>query len=471
MVRPVVVAAGTSGARSPGARYTVSVSTESPERFLDELYRAALLALQPGHAVRDGLAALDPSDRVPLHILAMGKAARTMAAAALDWCLVRGITVRGGVCISHDAAADPDDAALAPLGIQTGDHPVPGVRSKAAAEALAAYVRGGVRAGERVLVLLSGGTSALIGAPRTGTTDADYATCCRALLGAGLEIGAMNLLRRRLSMWGGGTLGAALDAAGAHTDVLAISDVPGSTADGIGGNPCLPDIATPEMVTSALSQAALTPHARRLIDEGLTRSDTASLPPCSPIRHDVIGSNAAACEAIVAAARERGAQATLRGGPLAGDAHACGIAIAAALLEGAAQARQTDDHAMRILCWGGEPTVAVPHGDAPPGGRMQALALAAAEVLAAAGDDGHDVLLLAAGTDGRDGTTDAAGAIVSAATWQAVRAAGRDPAMLLAAHRSHEALRAAHALIPAFTSGTNVNDLVVGLVRRDLRSL
>ena len=442
---------------------------ESPQRFLDDVYRAALLAMQPGHAVREGLGALDPTAHVPLHIVAVGKAARTMAAAALDWCLVRGLTVRGGVCISHDATGGTDDAACAPLGLYTGDHPVPGAQSRAAAEALGAYVTGEIRDGERVLVLLSGGTSALIGAPRTGTSDADYAICCRALLGAGLEISAMNLLRRRISMWGGGMLGAALDAAGARTDVLAISDVLGNTADGIGGSPCITDTATPEMLSHALSQAALTPHARRLIDEALGRSDAAGIPTCAPIRHDIIGSNAAACDAVVAAARERGAQAVLRGAPLTGDAHACGIAIAATLLEDAVRARDAGDHAVRIACWGGEPTVAVAPIDAPPGGRMQALALAAAEVLAAAGDERHDVMLLAAGTDGRDGTTDAAGAVVTADTWHAVRSAGLDPAALLAAHRSHEALRAAQALIPAFASGTNVNDVVIGFVRCDLR--
>jgi len=95
---------------------------------------------------------------------------------------------------------------------------------------------------------------------------------------------------------------------------------------------------------------------------------------------------------------------------------------------------------------------------------MQALALAAARALHAAGGRARGITILAAGTDGRDGATDAAGAVIDGRTWQAVLDDGYDPAVLLAAHDSHSALRGAGALIPAFASGTNVNDVVIALV-------
>jgi hydroxypyruvate reductase len=96
------------------------------------------------------------------------------------------------------------------------------------------------------------------------------------------------------------------------------------------------------------------------------------------------------------------------------------------------------------------------------GGRLQELALAAAETLAAR-RAGH-LTLLAGSTDGRDGPTDAAGAVVDAGTWDAIRAAGRDPAADLQAHRSHAALGAAGALLAGAPTGTNVADLVLALV-------
>jgi hydroxypyruvate reductase len=74
-------------------------------------------------------------------------------------------------------------------------------------------------------------------------------------------------------------------------------------------------------------------------------------------------------------------------------------------------------------------------------------------------------MLLAAGTDGRDGPTDAAGAIVDQDTWVAIRNAGRDPAQDLATHSAYDALASAGALFKTGMTGTNVMDVVMGLVK------
>jgi hydroxypyruvate reductase len=74
------------------------------------------------------------------------------------------------------------------------------------------------------------------------------------------------------------------------------------------------------------------------------------------------------------------------------------------------------------------------------------------------------VQLLAAGTDGRDGPTDAAGGFADGDVWRAIRVAGRDPEGDLARHASHEALDAANALFRCGVTGTNVMDVVIGVV-------
>ena len=109
-------------------------------------------------------------------------------------------------------------------------------------------------------------------------------------------------------------------------------------------------------------------------------------------------------------------------------------------------------------------TLSAKSGSPAGGGRCQELVLAAARVLHDAGSAADGITLLAAGTDGRDGATDAAGAIVDGTTWSAIAAAGRDPSRALAAHESHGALAAATALLPRRDTGTNVNDVVIGLV-------
>ena len=97
------------------------------------------------------------------------------------------------------------------------------------------------------------------------------------------------------------------------------------------------------------------------------------------------------------------------------------------------------------------------------------LALAAADALRSEGDRGEGLTLLAAGTDGRDGNTDAAGAVVDSTTWDAIIDAGRDAADDLVDHRSHASLDAVGALIRTGLSGTNVGDVVVGIVERATR--
>jgi glycerate-2-kinase len=131
------------------------------------------------------------------------------------------------------------------------------------------------------------------------------------------------------------------------------------------------------------------------------------------------------------------------------------------------------------MVWGGETTVqlhaaapvagkgahALAATEAPPsGGRCQELALAAARQLSRHAGDGRRITILAAGTDGRDGTTDAAGAFADASIWEQIRQTGRDPDVALQRHESHAVLGAAGALLPRRFTGTNVMDVVIGLI-------
>lgn len=350
-----------------------------------------------------------------------------MCAAALDWHATRRRTVADGICIAHD----PGGVSVAPLPVVLGDHPVPGVRSHRAAAALGAYIEARVKADDDVIVLLSGGTSSLIGAPLPGMSEAQYDTIIAALIASGLSIMAINRERSRLSRWAAGQLGFALKARGATVEVLVISDVIGDEPAFIGSGPCVAPIGVPTI----------------------------------PIAHHIISNNGAARSTVVSLASKRGLKAMQVMQPLQGDVAQCADRISLALRTFASTARTgTSTHLPRVMCWGGEPTVTLPGPDAPAGGRMQALALLIAKQLYDAGNDAHGITLLCAGTDGRDGATNAAGAVIDAHTWSSIRAAGRSPERDLTTFHSHHALHAANATLPEFASGTNVNDLVIALV-------
>jgi hydroxypyruvate reductase len=319
-----------------------------------------------------------------------------------------------------------------------------------------------------VWVLLSGGASSLAAAPVDGVRGDDLAALSRLLLGSGLDIAAMNAVRKRFSRWGGGRLAAAIAARGAgRVRCLVVSDVIGDDLAAIGSGPCVPDPVTAAELHARLADAALwnaLPASLRAAIEAGERdpgreTPKAGDPVFARVETTLVASNRLSLDAVVARARALGLPARIESDALAGEASLVGHTLGAAVR---ALATSPPADGTRCLVWGGETTVTL--GDAPGlGGRCQELALAAAGALADGAGD-RTVALLAAGTDGRDGPTDAAGAIVDAGSWAAASAAGRDPARDLAAHDAHPALEAAGALVRPGLTGTNVMDVMVGLV-------
>jgi glycerate 2-kinase len=431
--------------------------------LLIELYHVATMAVDPGPALTARLERLPSAAARRRWILALGKAAAPMAAAAVALLARRGEAPAGGLVVLPALQPAPHPA----LEVIAGDHPEPGPGSLAAAAALE-RVTEAVRPGDEVWVLLSGGASSLLAAPVEGITPAELTALYSLLLGSGLDITAMNRIRKRFSRWGGGRLARAL--APADVRVYIVSDVIGDDLASIGSGPCVPDPATAGEIHRMLEQVALweriPPSARRLV-EAAEAGKTAETPKpgdeaFARVTLELIASNRLALEAAARRAAELGLAPVVAGTPLAGEASAAGASVAATLLQNCRR-EEIPQPARGRPCyiWGGETTVTL--GDAPPGlgGRCQELALAAARALDGAPPT---VALLAAGTDGRDGPTDAAGAIVDGGSWRAARLAGRDPARDLAAHDAYRALDAAGALLKVGLTGTNVMDVLIGLV-------
>ncbi|HWH52521.1 MAG TPA: DUF4147 domain-containing protein, partial [Gemmatimonadaceae bacterium] len=335
----------------------------------------------------------------------------------------------------------------------------------------------GRRGNDVAVVLVSGGASSLIAAPLRGMSEADLSLLFELLLGSGLDIGAVNAVRKRFSRWAAGRLALAL--APAATYCLAMSDVAGDDLSVIGSGPCVADATTVRDVLEILESSSLLQRLPQSYRDYLTGVAQRTIPDTPKSSHPafahvtarVIGNNRLAVEGAAARARDRALDVHVVDEPLSGEAARAGEAIAQQLISLSTDGRGKPG--TRCVIWGGETTVtlggASSGGRATGGGRCQELALAASRVLADArgehrSTNGASVQLLAAGTDGRDGATDSAGAIVDETTWNAIASAGRDPAQALAAHESHGALRAAGALIGRRDTGTNVNDVVIGIV-------
>ena len=435
--------------------------------LLLDCYRAAVAGADPVATTTEAIARLLPGTAEPLTILAVGKAAPAMAAAAVDACATLGLAPADGLVVGVAEAPAPHAA----LGTAVGDHPVPGRRSFGAAERLGAVVEG-ARGSGTVLVLVSGGTSSLLAAPVDGVDAHDLVRLHEALLASGADIRVMNTVRKRFARWAGGRLATAL--APARVVCLLVSDVTGDDPAAIGSGPCVPDEATAASLRALLAREGLE-HAvpqslrDRLADDAPIETPKPGDPAFARVTVEVVLGNAQARHAAARRAHALGLGPVLViDEPLVDDAALTGSRLAEELVR-FREAGLADGQAhgpLACMIWGGETVVTLERGEAPPGGRCQELALAAALALDALGPRGEGIALLAAGTDGRDGTTPAAGAIVDARTVRAIVDAGRDPARDLDSHRAHDALAAAGALVQTGPSGTNVGDVVIGIVER-----
>ena len=387
------------------------------------LFDAAVDAVAGRPAVRRELErmAAEPAglgDRIRL--VAFGKAADAMALGALD---ALGDRVVGGLVVTkHDHLSDAVRAEPRLVSMEAS-HPVPDADSLAAGEALIEAVRA---AGpeEHLLVLISGGGSALVEALVDGVDLAELRRRTDALLAGGAPIGRINRERRALSRIKGGALLGEVRAG--RTTQLLISDVPGDRIE---------DIASGPLVAPAA-------------DSGVA------------VDTRLVATNAVAREAVVRAAAARGLVAVDAGALLDGD-----VGEAPARLAGALAAHPGAD----VVVAGGEPTVVLPPAPGR-GGRNQQLAALLARELGGAGaaaggaaDKAAHALWLVCGTDGTDGPTDAAGGLVDAATAARAACLGLDLDAALAGADTGPWLEAVGALVRTGPTGTNVMDLAIGV--------
>jgi hydroxypyruvate reductase len=447
-----------------------------PRNLLIQLYDAAISGAATGPVTSRGVEALGIPRERPVWVFSFGKAAHAMAAAAVA-SLQRSLNqIVGGLIV----APNEERAPYGTLAVMLGDHPAPGPRSFAAAHRIG-EIASRMKSGDVGLVLVSGGASSLIAGPLRGMTDGEVTELFEILLASGLDIGAVNAVRRRFTRWGGGRLALAISPAASHC--LAVSDVPGDDLATIGSGPSVPDPSTADDIIEILEEAKLfdrIPKSFRRYVEDVSRGAEPETPKAGhpAFAHGtarVIANNRGALDAAAERARSLGAAAVyVVDAPLIGEAAPAGKTIARWLLELRAKgAPPTGTHAPRIAIWGGETTVTLRSPSTrrgatptsvPPGGRCQELALAAARTLHEAGERAKGIALLAAGTDGRDGTTEAAGALVDSATWSAIQSAGLDPSTALAQHASNGVLAAINALYSPGPTGTNVMDVIIGII-------
>jgi glycerate-2-kinase len=386
------------------------------------------------------------------NLIAAGKAAVPMAVSCLA-----GVSRPPSLAMT----VSPGSQANVPGGVEVfaGGHPVPTAGSIAAGRRALEIAR--ATAVEDVLVvLLSGGASALLEYPAGGVTLDDLQATTSRLLRAGADISALNAVRKHLSEVKGGGLASAAEG---RTVALVVSDVVGDDLAVIASGPTVADPTTYADALAVLGRFGGTDSYPRTVLEALfegldgIRPDTPKPGSVGLVRATtiVVGAQRDALGGARREALSRGYDVCLEPAPVTGEARFAAQALFERIQPLAAAPRQKT-----CLLSGGETTVTV--AGTGKGGRNQELALALAGPLARIP---AAVVVASVGTDGVDGPTDAAGALVDSTTVGRARAAGLAEAdVFLRNNDAYAYFRALDDLVMTGPTGTNVGDIQVVMI-------
>ena len=430
-----------------------------------EIFGAAVQAVDPAAAIhrhmkREGTRltiggeVLDLAAVWQIVVVGLGKAGASMAGAVEE---ILGERIQRGVVVTKYGHVQP----MKTIRLHEAGHPVPDEAGIAGAQAILDCVKG-LGPEDLVLVLISGGGSALTPAPVEGISLAEKQALTKALLACGADIREMNMLRKHISRIKGGQLARAAQPAQVRT--LILSDIVGDPLDAIASGPTVPDPTTYADALGILDKYRIRQEIpagiRTHLEAGAAGKVSETPKPTDPlfarVKSLMVASNIQALEAAKAEAQRLGLRAMILSSFIEGETRDVARMHAALALE----VRASGNPVAPPVCFitGGETTVTLKGKG--KGGRNQEFALAAALDIAGL----RDVVVLSAGTDGTDGPTDAAGAIADGDTLERAVAAGLKPRAALDGNDAYPFFARLSDLIISGPTRTNVMDVRLVLV-------
>lgn len=427
-----------------------------------EVLEAGLIAADPRTAVKDfislrgdTLCFQDSCFRFNsrIHVVGFGKAGAGMALGCED---SLGDAIVGGIVIVP--TLDVHDKPRKVLLVE-GDHPIPGEKTLKASQALISYVQENVREGDTVIVLISGGGSALFEIPYPPLTLEDVAVTTRNLMQAGADIIELNTVRKHISLVKGGRFLKFLEKAGAVFSLI-VSDVVGDPPEFIASGPTEADTTTFKDAYEVLQRRKvwdqLPDRVKDLILAGIRGEVPETLKAgdklLTKVRNFIVASNLISLKRMKIKASELGYKVMILTSMMVGEAREVGK-----FLGGVAKyfTKYKDPGEKIMILLGGETTVTVQGSGV--GGRNQELCVGFSLSVRGLGN----VVLASIGTDGVDGNSPAAGGICDGYLVEEAMRLGMDPHKYLLNNDTYTLLKSLGRTIITGPTGTNVNDLVV----------
>jgi len=418
-----------------------SLAVKEPGKKILNAVEETMGRLNPARIVRNFLSFF-PEDIIPedVRMIGFGKASAKMMAGALE---ILPEPVYAGIIIPN--GMDQPDL---PVKVQVlrGSHPILDSSSIESTRTILNRMKE-LTEESVVIVLISGGGSALLELPVNEISVQDFASVSKCVMNSGGSIGELNGIRYTMSQVKGGKLARFLYPA--RVTALIISDVPGDDISVIASGPLVP----PDMPENVLREnierfSALCPDLARVKDKLDLNLPESSDRIFRKVQNRIILKNSDFVDSIANILREDGSVVRVLYEPVTGD-----VRKVSEFFVETARTMYADLHRPFFLVAGGETTVTV-HGNGI-GGRNCQLSV----MVSALFSRDEEFAFASLGTDGIDGVSPAMGGITDSAfrnrvTEKEVEASldKNDTFTLLNKYMS--------AIISGFT-GNNVSDIFI----------
>lgn len=437
------------------------IVTEIADRTLDRLdsyKRMRGIMCMKGDVLRIGERSWDLSTKRNVYLFGAGKACNHMAMAVdhvLDERLTHGIAI---VKIREEMDRFNKTQVF------VGGHPLPNEEGLRASRMMIEIVD---QAGpeDLFIVVISGGSSALMSCPVDGISLQDEIDTTDVLLKSGAGIYEINAVRRHISALNGGMLAKRIQDAGAELIGIGISDAVGSPATGdiavpyasYKSTPIGPDATTLDDARATIVNFDLADRLpKNVVDYLMNAGPEKETPKAFPNNtYFLLNTLPDSCIYAKQVCEEMGIPAVIVTSFLEGESRDAGTFFASLARE-----IQTYGNPMKppcVLLSSGEVTTQIRDnslikGHGGPGQEMVAsFAITAAKTKGAC--------LLSIDSEGTDGTTNVAGGITDSSSLKAAADKGLSLYRALREHSCFEALSAIGSTVFTGNTGTNLCDL------------
>lgn len=408
-----------------------------------QIFQAGICSANPYEVVKKHFVLKENFSKI--HVIAFGKAACAMTNAAQQN-IPQNLLGEAIAVTNYENVTQVDNVEV--IG---ASHPLPDLAGFEAAKRIAQIAKN-AKSGECVLVLISGGGSALIPFPVDSITLDEKIAVTNLLLSCGATINEINCVRKHLSYTKGGQLAKLIAPAKCHA--LILSDVLGDDLSVIASGPTVPDKSTFANAVEILKAKNIWYKIPKSVQNYLENSTFETPKSLENVENILIGSNLMSVEAAIKMAKSLDYQVIRHDYPLCGEAR--DVAEKFVLT-----AKKFENSKIAFIT-GGETTVTL-RGNGK-GGRNQEMALAFA-IAAQKHNLKGEWVFLSGGTDGIDGVSPAAGGCVDNGSLQRMENAGKNPLELLENNDSYHALKSSNDLLLTGATGTNVADLQILLIQ------